>query len=252
MTLGCNTRAFFARFVGTLVGLSSGEREAATQKHESRGSLKAAHRLSHTLAVGALALGLGAYGAQTAFAVPAAGTAAAALSRIHIDNFGKIDEAYYRGAQPDGRDYDDLSALGVKTVIDLTRDGRRDERIQVERAGMTFVRIPLTTSDRPSAAAVTQFLSIVNDPTRQPVYVHCQGGQHRTGVMTAVYRMTKYGWTEDQAYSEMKQYKFETFFGHPELRHFVHDYYEKLTPVASPVVTAAPLPAVDPSRPAAN
>jgi protein tyrosine/serine phosphatase len=80
---------------------------------------------------------------------------------------------------------------------------------------------------------VKQFLSIVNDPERQPVYVHCQGGQHRTGVMTAVYRMANYGWTEGKAYAEMKQFKFETFIGHPELRHFVHDYYSRLTESAA-------------------
>src|SRR5439155_10854801 len=132
------------------------------------------------------------------------------------------------------------------------KGGRDDEKGMVEQAGMTFFRIPMTTSDRPSDASVQQFLSLVNDPARQPVYVHCQGGQHRTGVMTAVYRMTKYGWTEDKAYDEMKQYKFETFFGHPELRHFVHDYYEKLLPVASPVAAAAPLPALNASRPEAD
>jgi len=202
-----------------------------------------------------VALALGTYGVRTisaASAAPAAAATASALARVHIDNFGKVDDEYYRGAQPDGRDYEDLASLGVKTVIDLTRDGRRDEKAMVERTGMSFFRIPLTTSDRPSDAAVKQFLSLVNDPEKQPVYVHCQGGQHRTGVMTAVYRMTKYGWSETKAYDEMKQYKFETFFGHPELRHFVHDYYEKLTPVASAVVVAAPLPAVDPARPAAN
>lgn len=192
-------------------------------------------------------------GASSVYAAPPAPPAyAAALSHVRIDNFGKIDDDYYRGAQPDGHDYADLAALGVKTVIDLTRNGRENERAQVEQQGMTFVRIPLTTSERPSDAAVRQFLSLVNDSARQPVYVHCQGGQHRTGVMTAVYRMTKYGWTEDRAYQEMKHYKFETFWGHPELRKFVHDYYEKLTPVASPVVADAALPAVDVTRPAAN
>ena len=170
---------------------------------------------------------------SSAAASPAAvGTA---LSRVHIDNFGQVDDEYYRGAQPDGRDYDDLAKLGVKTIIDLTKGGRDDEKGMVEQAGMTFFRIPMTTSDRPADSSVQQFLSLVNDPARQPVYVHCQGGQHRTGVMTAVYRMTKYGWTEDKAYDEMKQYKFESFFGHPELRSFVHAYYSHLTPSASPV-----------------
>ncbi len=199
-----------------------------------------------------VALTLGGYGVQTLMAAPATAASASALARVHIDNFGKVDDDYYRGAQPEGRDYEDLAAIGVKTVIDLTRDGKRNEKMLVEKAGMTFFRIPLTTSERPADAAVKQFLSIVNDPSKQPVYVHCQGGQHRTGVMTAVYRMTKYGWTETKAYDEMKQYKFETFFGHPELRSFVHDYYEKLTPVTSPIVAAAALPAVNAARPEAD
>jgi protein tyrosine/serine phosphatase len=179
-----------------------------------------------------------AVGISTAMAAPA-GASAAALAGVRIDNFGRIGDEYYRGAQPRGRDYADLATLGVKTVIDLTRDGRDDEQGLVERAGMAFVRIPLTTSDRPSEEAVRQFLAIVNDPAKQPVYVHCQGGQHRTGEMTAIYRMTKYGWTEEQAYGEMKQFKFETFPGHPELRHFVHDFYVKLPPVASGLVARA-------------
>jgi tyrosine-protein phosphatase SIW14 len=149
----------------------------------------------------------------------------AGLANIHIDNFGKINDNYYRGAQPSNRDYADLAALGVRTVIDLTRDGRADEQGLVERAGMKFYRIPMTTSDRPAETTIAQFLELVNDPANQPVYVHCQGGRHRTGVMTAVYRMTEDGWTADRAYAEMKQFNFEGFPGHPTLKNFVYDYY---------------------------
>jgi protein tyrosine/serine phosphatase len=147
------------------------------------------------------------------------------LSRIRIGNFGRINDNYYRGAQPETRDYTDLAAIGVKTVIDLTSDGLEDEQALAERAGMKFYRIPLTTFDRPADAAVAKFLKLVNDPANQPVYVHCQGGRHRTGVMTAVYRMTHDGWTADQAYTEMKQYHFEGLLSHPTLKHFVYDYY---------------------------
>jgi protein tyrosine/serine phosphatase len=150
-----------------------------------------------------------------------------ATTKVRIKNFGKINETYYRGAQPEGRDYADLAKMGVKTVIDLTRDGRADEPGLVQRAGMKFYRIPLTTSAAPSAAAVNQFLKLVNDPANFPVFVHCQGGRHRTGAMTAVYRMTNDNWTADKAYQEMKQYHFEGFPGHPELKRFVYDYYSR-------------------------
>src|SRR5262249_44020318 len=145
------------------------------------------------------------------------------LARIRIKNFGRTNDNYFRGAQPDSRDYADLATLGIKTVIDLTRDGRSDEAGLVQRAGMQFYRIPLTTSERPSEAAVTRFLKLVNDPANWPVYVHCQGGRHRTGVMTAVYRMTNDRWSANQAYDEMKQYHFEGFPGHPVLKSFVYD-----------------------------
>jgi protein tyrosine/serine phosphatase len=150
------------------------------------------------------------------------------LANIRIDNFGMINTNYFRGAQPESQDYGDLAALGVKTVIDLTRDGRPDEQGFVERSGMRFYRIPLTTSDAPSGQAVTEFLTLVNDPANQPVYVHCQGGRHRTGIMTAVYRMTQDGWTADRAYNEMKKFRFEGFPGHPTLKKFVFEYYSQL------------------------
>ena len=143
---------------------------------------------------------------------------------VRIDNFGKVNDNYYRGAQPVDADFADLAALGIRTVIDLTRDGRSSERAAVERTGMKFYRIPMTTSTRPADTAVAEFLRLVNDPSNQPIYVHCQGGRHRTGVMTAIYRITENGWTADRAYEEMKRFHFEGFPDHPVLRNFVFDY----------------------------
>jgi protein tyrosine/serine phosphatase len=156
------------------------------------------------------------------------GQALAGTPHISIDNFGKVNNNYYRGAQPKGADYKDLATLGIKTVIDLQIDGPSNEAGQVKAAGMNFYRIGMTTSKAPTEAQVAQFLEIVNNPANQPVYVHCAGGRHRTGTMTAVYRMTNDGWTAQQAYNEMKQYHFEGFLDHPALRNFVYAY----TPIA--------------------
>jgi protein tyrosine phosphatase (PTP) superfamily phosphohydrolase (DUF442 family) len=147
-----------------------------------------------------------------------------AISQIRIANFGRISATYYRGSQPEGRDYGDLASLGVRTVINLADDGQANERALVERAGMTYVQIPMTTHDEPTAAQLSEFLRIVNDPQNQPVYVHCIGGKHRTGVMTAVYRMSDEGWTADRAFAEMKAYKFGADFLHPEFKRFVYAY----------------------------
>src|SRR5262245_26397766 len=151
--------------------------------------------------------------------------ASVARSAVRIANFGRIDDAYYRGSQPEGRDYADLAALGVKTVIDLQGDGdNADEAKLVEASGMRFYRIPMTTRVAPTDEQLATFRRIVNDPAQQPVYVHCAGGRHRTGVMTAVYRMEKDGWTADQAFKEMKKYDFGFDFLHPEFKKFVYGY----------------------------
>lgn len=161
-------------------------------------------------------------------AIPAAAQNVASVSaapRIGIDNFGKINANYYRGAQPIGHDYADLAALGVKTVIDLTDDdGQASEPSMVKSAGMQSIKIPMTGRVPPTAAQLAQFLKIVNDPASQPVYVHCVGGKHRTGVMTAAYRMTHDGWTSDKAFAEMKNYKFGMDMLHPEFKRFVYNY----------------------------
>ncbi len=154
----------------------------------------------------------------------AAITSTAARSRISVDNFGKINDTYYRGAQPKPGDYADLAAMGIKTVIDLQKDGRADEPGLVQRAGMQFYRIEMTTTDRPTEAQIARFFTIVNDPANQPVFVHCAGGRHRTGTMTALYRMTEDGWNAGRAYAEMKQFRFEGFPDHPVLRNFVYAY----------------------------
>jgi protein tyrosine/serine phosphatase len=159
-------------------------------------------------------------------AIPAAAqNVASNLSRIHIDNFGMVNTNYYRGAQPKGHDYADLAALGVKTVIDLTDDdGQASEPAMVKSAGMKSVKIPMNTHRPPTSAELAQFMKIVNDPANQPVYVHCVGGRHRTGVMTAAYRMTNEGWTSDKAFSEMKRFKYGADFLHSEFKQFVYSY----------------------------
>jgi protein tyrosine/serine phosphatase len=149
------------------------------------------------------------------------------LSISRIDNFGCINENYYRGAQPQRGDYSDLAALGVRTIIDLQRDGEADEQKRVESLGMKFYRIGMTTRSGPSHEQVSQFLAIVTDPSSQPVFVHCRGGRHRTGVMTAIYRLVHDGWAAAQAYTEMKKYEFEKGLGHGALKDFVFDYYRQ-------------------------
>jgi protein tyrosine/serine phosphatase len=160
--------------------------------------------------------------------------ASEAASAVDIFNFGQVSSAYYRGGELKGHAALDLAKLGVKTVVDLRSDGDydADEAQLAAGAHLNYVRIPMTTRTAPSTEQIEKFLKVVTDPANQPVYVHCVEGRHRTGVMTAVYRMTIDGWTADRAFDEMKHYKFGMDFLHPEFKKFVYAY--RPTPAAPP------------------
>ncbi|HZS05241.1 MAG TPA: tyrosine-protein phosphatase [Blastocatellia bacterium] len=149
-------------------------------------------------------------------------------SETGISNFGKIDDHYYRGAQPDEEEYSRLAALGIRTIIDLRDDPKDYARPMAEQAGLRYINLPMSDKRYPPADAAQRFLEIANNPQNWPVYVHCAGGRHRTGVMTAVYRITVDGWDIDQAYREMKQYDFYSRQGHQQMKKFIFNYYREM------------------------
>jgi protein tyrosine/serine phosphatase len=94
---------------------------------------------------------------------------------------------------------------------------------------------------KPADSDIEQFLKIANDPATGKFFVHCKAGIHRTGMVGAIYRMTKYGWSYDQAYQEMKNYHFTSGLVHGGLKSYVKKYATKVAAVkpASGVQVAA-------------
>lgn len=146
-----------------------------------------------------------------------------------VENFGKVNDQYYRGEQPTQEEFGQLKKLGIKTVIDLRKDYRPEAGAWARSWGLQYVNIPLTASRAATEEQTAYFLSLVNNPANWPVYVHCKGGRHRTGAMTAVYRITHDKWTAEQAFKEMKEYDFNNsiFGGPPAQKKFVYSFYER-------------------------
>ena len=151
---------------------------------------------------------------------------------VSIYNFAKVNDDYYRGGQPIDHHYADLAALGIKTVVNLIGgdEVRDEEKAMVEKYGMSYVHIPMSTRKEPTQEQIATFMAAVE--ADGAVYVHCVGGRHRTGVMTAIYRMTKDGLSGDQAFKEMKQHKYGPDFLHPEFKKFVYKFQPKTAPAA--------------------
>lgn len=148
---------------------------------------------------------------------------------VSIKNFGKVNDHYYRGSQPTQEEFAQLKKLGIKTVLDLRKDSEQAEPDWARGAGLQYFNIPLKSNTAATEQQTSYFFSLVNDSANWPVYVHCKGGRHRTGAMTAVYRITQDGWTADQAYREMKEYDFDHgFFGGPGAqKKYVYSFYER-------------------------
>jgi protein tyrosine/serine phosphatase len=117
------------------------------------------------------------------------------LTNVGIVEDGKI----YRGARP--ANYETLKQLGIKTIINL-------EEFHVDNPPFNefaLVAYPMTVF-APDSGQVTMSLQAMRLSTNQPVYVHCQQGQDRTGLVCAAYRVKVQGWTVAQAWEEMQTY----------------------------------------------
>jgi len=162
----------------------------------------------------------------------------AAFGNIKIDNFGKMDDRFYRGGRPKERDFASLKSLGIQTVIDLT-DNTPEEKGYVEAQGMRYVNIAIPDKHDPSEAQIQEFLKVVNDPATGKFYVHCAGGRHRTGVMGAIYRFNNYHWNFDQVYAEMVDFDFYTSNGHGGQKKFVENYAQRILQTNSAAAATA-------------
>lgn len=124
-----------------------------------------------------------------------------------IPNFHRVNKNLYRGAQPSDEGFIHLKAIGIKTVVNLRR--LHDTRELVESLGMQYAEIKTEAWNDHQVEQAVEFLKIVTDRKRQPVFVYCAFGGDRTGIMIAVYRLCVCNWTKEQALEEMRDDQFE-------------------------------------------
>lgn len=154
-----------------------------------------------------------------------------------LKSFAQVSEGLYRGAQPTAEGMQELAKLGIKTVVNLrTFHSDRDE---LRGTGLRYAHIHCKTW-HPEEEDVVRFLSILRDPANQPVFVHCQYGSDRTGMMVAAYRVVEQGWTRERATEELPR------FGFHEVWDGIREFLSRLDPAAlERRVDRAPLETLD-------
>ena len=146
--------------------------------------------------------------AQTAEKAPPVAAARGQLPGL--PQFGTVSIHLYRGAQPRDSGFNELKKLGISIVVNLRHepDEIARERSLVERQGMQYVSIPWRGKLDPKTEQVAQFLNLLRRNPDKKVFVHCERGAERTGVMVACYRISNERWTADRALNEMEAFRF--------------------------------------------
>ena len=158
-----------------------------------------------------------------------------------VRNFHQINDHVYRGAQPTAQGFQSLSAMGIKTIIDLREPGGRSRAEQklVEADGMRYISIPLDGLAAPSDANVAKLLALFENNSAGPVFIHCRRGADRTGTICACYRIAHDGWTNDKALGEARSFGMAWF--EKAMQHYVMGYHAGTNVASAPSVADAAL-----------
>src|SRR5262249_50196557 len=136
-----------------------------------------------------------------------------ARADVPIDNFHQIKDGVYRGARPSTEGLQALKDLGIRTIINLDDD---TDEASIEKdtgtgLGIQTISEPMSAFLYPDDEQVTRVLTELNNPANYPVFVHCQFGEDRTGIISAIYRVEYMKWTPKNAHDEMLALGFHTY-----------------------------------------
>lgn len=144
-----------------------------------------------------------------------------------------------------------IDRYGIRTVLNLQHedpDPLMRERWQgkptvreseVCRAlGVRYVQLtpdvlPTDNDLSKPPPVVDEYLALLDDPAVYPVLIHCKAGLHRTGRLTAIYRMEYEGWGVGEALRELRAngYGFNMSSAHDD---FVVQFVQNYRPRAKP------------------
>lgn len=128
---------------------------------------------------------------------------------LFLGNFGVVArDRVYRAAQPEGGTLGRLiRERNLASVLNLRAGSPADpfyaEEVRVTRAhGVDFYDFPMSATRRPTRRELLVLLDLFGR-CRYPLLIHCKSGSDRTGLASALYRMSGEGVRPGEAQREL-------------------------------------------------
>ncbi len=121
------------------------------------------------------------------------------ITNTQLHNLYKLNDSMYRCEQPTKNEFEHLTTLGIKSVLNL-RATHSDTSL-IKNLALKDYSVKITTA-RFSDTEIIDALKIIKQAPK-PLLVHCKHGSDRTGVVIAMYRIIFEGWTKEKALDEL-------------------------------------------------
>jgi protein tyrosine/serine phosphatase len=100
-----------------------------------------------------------------------------------------------------------LKRYQIKTLVNFQYPGKLvdSEAALARRLGVDYLNLPMPGDGSGHESQFREVLKALDDPSRQPVWIHCARGTCRTGAAVGLYRMERDGWTVEDVAAEMRR-----------------------------------------------
>jgi tyrosine-protein phosphatase SIW14 len=143
---------------------------------------------------------------------------------VHAKRFREVDPGkIYRSGQMTANGFrENVERFGIKTVVNLQheqpdplladdwlgtphiRESEVCRELGVKYILMTPDVLPPGNTVETEPPVVKDWLALLDDERNYPILLHCKAGLHRTGRLTAIYRMEYHGWSPGEALRELR------------------------------------------------
>jgi len=124
-----------------------------------------------------------------------------------IYNYLKLGDSLFSSGMPTPEQIPSIAENGVQVVVNLatskSEGWMENEKELFEAQYIAYYSIPVDW-DNPTTDDLDKFMDIMEGHIHQKVLVHCQANYRASGFI-ALYRYTRLGWSEENAFRDLRK-----------------------------------------------